>query len=70
MPANNRHIPVKLLPLRHKSSEISNKEDMTFTGPVAIKIRGSCDKEMFKLTNTFNTIREIKDCDIEPDAIC
>jgi hypothetical protein len=64
MPINNCHIPVSFLPPRHKSSEISNKEAMTFTGPVAIKIRGSCDKEMFKLTDTFNTIREIKECDI------
>jgi hypothetical protein len=69
MPTNNRHIPVTLLPPRHKSSEISNKEAMKLTGPVAIKIQGSCDKEMFKLTDTFNTIREIRECDIESDAI-
>jgi hypothetical protein len=69
MLTNNRHIPVTLLPPKHKSSEISNKEAMTFTGPVAVKIHQSCDKEMFKLLDTFDTMRYIKLWDIEHDAI-
>ncbi len=69
MHTNNRYIPVSLLPPRHKSSEISNKEAMLLTGSEAIKIQQACDKEMFKLTDTFGTKKEIQACDIEPDAI-
>lgn len=69
MPTNNRHIPVTLLPPRHKSSEISNSEAIKMTGPVAAKIKAACASEMFKLGEVYKTFKTIKYADIETDAI-
>jgi hypothetical protein len=69
MPTDNRHIPVTLLPPQHKSSEISNREAMKYTGLVATKIQEACNSEMFKLEDTYDTFRVIRECDIESDAI-
>jgi hypothetical protein len=69
MRTDNRHIPVTLLPARHKPSDISNSEAMKITGPAAIKIEGACHNELFKLGDTYHTYRPIRTCDIEHDAI-